>query len=80
MSTTTMIELAVEAAERFMAKNGYASGTCLGARLTGESMAENWEVEFAYDGLEDRSQTTDPPSIVLLVNLKTEEVSTAELM
>jgi len=80
MSTITTIELAIEVAERFMKKSGYACGACLGAKLMGESTAENWEVEFAYDGLKDRNQTTDPPSIVLLVNLKTEEVRTVELM
>lgn len=80
MSTTTTIEHAVEVAERFLLKNGYAHGACLGARLKGESATENWEVEFAYEGLKDRCQTSDPPSIVLLVDLKTEAVSTVELM
>ena len=80
MSTTATIELAVDVAERFMAKNGYAHGPCLGAGLKGESLAENWEVEFACDGLKDRSKTSDPASIILLVDLRTEEVSTVELM
>jgi hypothetical protein len=41
---------------------------------------DQWEVEFAYEGLADRSPTTDPSSIVLLVDLKTEEVTTVSLM
>jgi len=80
MSTTTKIELAVEVAERFMSRNGYGHGICLGASVKQDAAAENWEVEFAYEGLMNRSPTSDPPSIVLLVNLKTEDVSTLELM
>jgi hypothetical protein len=80
MSTTTKIELAAELAERSMAKNGYGHGPCLSVRLTSGASQDKWEVEFAYEGLTDRSATTDPASIVLLVNLKTEEVTTVELM
>ena len=80
MRTTTKIELAAETAERFLAKDGYGHGPCLSVRLRSESTDDKWEVEFAYKGLTDRSATTDPPSIVLLVDLKTENVSTVELM
>jgi hypothetical protein len=80
MSTTTKIELAVEVAERSMVKDGYGHGPCLSVRLVGDSLKDRWEVEFAYEGLTDRSQTTDPSSIVLLVDLKTEEVSAVNLM
>lgn len=80
MSTITRIEQAVELAETFMAKDGYGHGPCISARLLGDSSDDNWEVEFAYEGLPGRSQTSDPPSIVLLVNLKSAEVSTVELM
>ena len=80
MSTTTKIELAVEVAERSMAKDGYGHGPCLSVRLLGDSSNDKWEVEFAYEGLMDRSPTTDPSSIVLLVDLKTEKVTTVELM
>ena len=80
MSTTTRIELAAEAAEAFMAKRGYGHGPCLAVRLQGASTDDKWEVEFAYQGLTDRSATSDPPSIVLLVDLKSEEVSSLELM
>lgn len=80
MSTITKIEDAVEAAERFMATNRYGHGQCLSVRLKGDSSEDHWEVEFAYEGLADRSPTSDPPSIVLLVDLKSDEVSTVELM
>lgn len=80
MSAITKIELAVEVAERSMVKDGYGYGPCLSARLVGDSTKDRWEVEFAYEGLTDRSPTTDPSSIVLLVDLKTKEVSTVELM
>ena len=75
-----VIELAVEVAERSMAKDGYGHGPCLSVRLMGDSSNDKWEVEFAYEGLMDRSPTTDPNSIVLLVDLKTGVVTTVELM
>jgi|GEM_PF-992806 len=80
MSTITKIEQAVEFAGNFMAKDGYGHGPCISVRLKGDSNDDNWEVEFAYEGLTGRSPTTDPPSIVLLVSLKTEEVNPVELM
>ena len=80
MSAITRLELAVEIAERSMRKDGYGHGPCLGATLRGGSSAEEWEVEFAYEGMETRSRTTDPPSIVLLVDLSSQEVRPVELM
>jgi len=80
MSTITKIELAAEIAERSMVKDGYRHGPCLSVRLVGDSSKDKWEVEFAYEGLTDRSPTTDPSSILLLVDLKTEEITTLELM
>jgi hypothetical protein len=80
MSTTTKIELAVEIAERSITNDGHGHGPCLSVRLVGDSSKDQWEVEFAYEGLADRSPTTDPSSIVLLVDLKTEEVTTVSLM
>jgi len=80
MSTITKIELAAEIAERSMANDGYGHGPCLSVRLVGDSSKDKWEVEFAYEGLTDRSPTTDPSSIVLLVDLKSEEVTTVSLM
>ena len=80
MSTITKIELAVEIADRSIRNDGYGHGPCLSVRLVGDSSKDKWEVEFAYEGLADRSPTTDPSSIVLLVDLKTEEVTTVSLM
>ncbi|MCA9127701.1 MAG: hypothetical protein KDB22_11470 [Planctomycetales bacterium] len=80
MSTITKLELAVEVAERSMRKNGYVHGPCLGATLREDSSAEKWEVEFAYEGMETRSRTTDPPSILLVVDLSSQEVQSVELM
>ena len=80
MSTITKIELAVEIAERSMANDRYSHGPCLSVRLVGDSPKDKWEVEFAYEGLADRSPTTDPSSIILLVDLKTGEVTTVSLM
>lgn len=80
MSTITKIELAADIAERSMANDGYKHGPCLSVRLVGDSSNDKWKVEFAYEGLADRRPTTDPSSIVLLVDLKTEEVTTVSLM
>ena len=79
MSTITKIELAVELAERMMKDRGYGYGICLGASLK-DGASESWQVEFAYEGMTDRSSTTDPPSIILAVNLTSEEVQPVELM
>lgn len=80
MSTISKLELALEIAERSMRKDGYGHGPCLGATLREDASTEKWEVEFAYEGMETRSRTTDPPSIVLLVDLSSQEVQSVELM
>ena len=80
MSTTTKIALALEIAERFMAESGYSHGLCLGAKKREPATSDHWEVEFAYDGLVDRSPTADPPSILLLVDLEREDVRPIDLM
>lgn len=80
MSAITKLELAVEIAGQYMRKDGYSHGPCLGATLREDSSNEEWEVEFAYEGMETRSRTSDPPSILLVVNLSTEEVQSVELM
>jgi hypothetical protein len=79
MSAITRIEMAIDLAERSMKDRGYCHGPCLSASLRRGSSNE-WEIEFAYEGKNDRSQTTDPPSIVLLVDLNLEMVKTIELM
>ncbi len=80
MTRTTKIALAVESAERHLTDNGYRHGPCLGARTVGPTSCDVWEVEFAYEGLLERSQTTDPASIVQAVHLKNEEVKSLKLM
>ncbi|QDU86891.1 hypothetical protein Pla175_02450 [Pirellulimonas nuda] len=79
MATTAKIALAVEIAERSVAENGYRHGPCIAARMVGAT-TDRWEVELAYDGCTGRSATTDPPSIVLKVDLDTEQVTSVELM
>lgn len=79
MGTVTKIELAIELAERMLRDRGYGHGPCLGARLI-DGSSDQWEVEFAYEGLSDRSETTDPSSMRLSVDLTSEVVKTAELM
>jgi len=80
VSTTTKIASAIEIAERFMSDNNYQHGACLGASIVGLATGDCWEVEFAYEGLSNRSPTTDPPSIVLAVELINETVKPLELM
>lgn len=79
MSTITKIEMAVELAERMMRDRGYGHGPCLGVTLQ-KGSSDKWQIEFAYEGLDDRSETSDPPSMVLSVDLVSEEVKTLELM
>ena len=79
MSTITKIELALELAEKVMRERSYEHGVCLGVSLQ-QGTSDIWHVEFAYSGLDDRSETTDPPSIVLEVNLSSEKVQSVELM
>ena len=55
-------------ASNFLSDRGYLHGKCLGAKIKKTYAQETWEVEFAYEGLEVRSLTTDPPSIMLNVN------------
>ena len=79
MSTITRIEMALDLAERMMRKEGYGHGPFLGVTLQ-KGATDLWEVEFACEGMSDRSETTDPPSIVLTVDLNSEELKTVELM
>jgi len=75
VSPTTKIASAVEITERNMKDHGYRHGPCLAAKILGLSTSDRWEVEFAYEGLTDRSPTSDPPSILLAVDLKDEDVT-----
>jgi hypothetical protein len=62
-----------------MKERGYRHGACLGAILEAGT-SDLWRIEFAYEGMESRSETTDPSSIVLSVNLTSAEVQPVELM
>lgn len=76
MNRDEAIKLAVD----FLADDSYRHGKCLSAEIASGYEEETWEVEFAYEGLDERSETTDPPSIVIVVDLKGENVRLASLM
>lgn len=80
MTTTTGRTEAVKIAERDMERDGYKFGPCIQCRQIGQEDSFLWEVEFAYDCETGRSETTDPPSIVLKVNVSTKEVKSIDLM
>jgi hypothetical protein len=71
---------AIELASAFMTKDGYQHGKCLSAEIAPRHESETWEVEFAYEGMEERSPTTDPPSIVIAVESESREARLATLM
>ncbi len=71
---------AVATAVEFMSKNGYRHGSCINVVQSNIESDEQWEVELAYDGLHDRSPTSDPPSIKLDVNIRSGKVTPIELM
>lgn len=72
-------EAALEKSLTYMSKNGYQHGPCLGISSRGDIDGGRWSVEFAYAGLTERSPTTDPPSIVLLVDIAANVVAAAEM-
>ncbi len=71
---------AILKAEEYMTNQGYKHGPCIGAECKRRSYKAVWDVEFAYDGLYARSTTTDPPSIVLVVNLDDDSIQIANIM
>jgi hypothetical protein len=68
---------AVQIAKEFLTSQGFRHGSCIGVNPLSQTA---WEVEFAYEGLNSRSDTTDPPSILLRVDLSTQNVDSIELM
>lgn len=64
-------------ASQFITVQGYRHGPCLSVRQLGN---QNWEVEFAHEGQSTRSLTTDPSSILLLINLEIGTVTLLEPM
>ncbi|TWT98163.1 hypothetical protein Pla108_23200 [Botrimarina colliarenosi] len=71
---------AIAVAENYMRDSGYKHGPCIGCRPIGPTGTLFWEVEFAYKGKTERSETADPPSIMLKVNTSTKEVRSVYLM
>jgi hypothetical protein len=71
---------AIAKAEDYMATQGYKHGPCIGAECRSLQTQAIWNIEFAYEGLNSRSETTDPPSIVLVVNLDQNSVRSADWM
>jgi hypothetical protein len=71
---------AIKLAEDFIAREGYRHGKCLGAEVRSNCEERTWEVEFAYEGLQERSQTTDPPSIVIAVDFKGQNLKLRSMM
>lgn len=63
-----------------LAVRGYRYGPVIRAEAVGAPDAGVWEVEMAYDGQTVRCPTTDPPSIVLWVNIATGDVRLVDLM
>lgn len=73
-------DLAISKAEEYMATSGYKHGPCIGAECVSSQSQAIWNVEFAHEGLNTRSDTTDPPSIVLIVNLDQNTIRPADIM
>ena len=71
---------AIEQASAFITKDGYLHGACLAAIVSNRYEEETWEVEFAHEGMSERCQTTDPPSILIAVNSKTKDTKLVSLM
>ena len=78
--TTTKMSEAIAIAESDMVQGGFKHGPCIHSRPIGAEDSTTWAVEFAYDGETGRSETTDPPSILLQINLVTREVRLVDLM
>ena len=72
--------VAILKAQEYMANQGYKHGPCIGAECKSPQSKAVWDVEFAHDGLHARSTTTDPPSIVLVVNLDLDSIRIADVM
>ena len=72
--------IAIAFAESDISSGGYKHGPCISCRPIGAAESDFWEVEFAFAGETGRCETSDPPSIVLRVNVKTKEVQSVDLM
>lgn len=73
-------EDAIKLAADFLGDNCHRHGGCLSADIASTYDEPTWEIEFAYEGMNERSETTDPPSIVIAVDFKGNNVRLATLM
>lgn len=69
---------AIAIAELYCAE--YKHGPCIHCNQIGTTASDYWEVEFAHEGQMGRCETTDPSSILLRVNVRTNEVQCLEPM
>jgi len=58
----------------------FRHGPVIQSRPIGNADSKFWEIELAHYGEHGRSETSDPASIVLRVNVETGKVSSIELM
>jgi hypothetical protein len=80
MNSMTNQDQAIAIALEDMAAGKFRHGPVIQSRPLGNSESKFWEVELAHHGETGRSETTDPASIVLRVNVETGEVSSVDLM
>jgi hypothetical protein len=71
-------ESALELAIGHMKAHGYRHGPCLSI-VSNPTNSRIHQIELAYEGFDARSNTTDPPSILLQVDLATMTVQSAEM-
>ena len=71
---------AIAIAELDMSSGMYKHGPCIRCDPVGTTNSDYWEVEFAYCGQTGRCETSDPPSIVLRVNVATKDVQSVDIM
>jgi hypothetical protein len=80
MNTWEKQDQAIAFAVNDMAAGKFRHGPIINSHPVGNSESKFWEVELAHYGESGRSETTDPPSILLRVNVETGEVSSVDLM
>lgn len=73
-------DMAIAMAKEYMASQHYKHGPCIGAKCKSSRIPAMWDVEFAHEGLTSRSDTTDPTSIVLIVDLDQNSIRVVDIM
>ncbi len=73
-------DTAIQKAEEFIATSRHPQGPCIGVRCITPTTQTIWEVEFAHAGFTSRSETADPPSLILVVDLDRNSVRVDSLM